>query len=78
MIVMDNSAIVHHFFRGTAASLNSALRWDMTPQGTGAMGQKLDADEAPISLRRSRIRGVDGSVDVFFLWEDVDVWLWKI
>lgn len=22
-----------------------ATRWDMTPQGTGAMGQKLDAEE---------------------------------
>ena len=22
------------------------LRWNMTPQGTGAMGQKLDSDEA--------------------------------
>jgi hypothetical protein len=52
MIVMENSAIVHHFERHRLLML--ALRWDMTPQGTGAMGQKLDADEAPF-LRMSQM-----------------------
>ena len=44
---------------------NSIDRWDMTPQGTGAMGQKLDAEEVP--FRRSGGSN-SGSSCVQYIW----------
>mmetsp|Transcript_55100 Transcript_55100/g.103315 ORF Transcript_55100/g.103315 Transcript_55100/m.103315 type:complete len:309 (-) Transcript_55100:168-1094(-) len=50
--------------RGLYEAKGIDMQWDMTPQGTGAMGQKLDAEEADVAVMLSEgavARIADGS-----------------
>eukprot|EP00439_Symbiodinium_sp_Y106_P083891 s105_g24.t1 len=50
--------------RGLYEAKGVDMQWNMTPQGTGAMGQKLDSDEVDVAVMLSEgavARIVDGS-----------------
>ncbi|CAJ1372050.1 unnamed protein product [Effrenium voratum] len=45
--------MVHHSTNREVCIYRSRERWNMTPQGTGAMGAKLDADEVDVAVMLS-------------------------